>query len=455
VTPPARARRDATRPTPDAGRRDPAPRAAAGAAAIDYGRLAPSMAQIRIPALHDSGYVGTGVLVAVLDAGFNEHDTHEALRDRPIAPGHRRDFVEGDTTVTDPDTIFGLQHGTWVLGVLTGNAPGEYVGAAPGIDLALARTEYDFAETPAEEEQWARAAEWADSLGADLIQSSLGYFEFDEGFPDYTYADMDGATTIVSRAARIAASRGILVVNSAGNTGNAPWHYVVAPADVNGDSLIAVGAVDLAGNPAASSAYGPTADGRVKPDLAAHGVSVPIVSTGGDPEGYSASSGTSLSAPLVSGLAACLMQARPEWTPVEVIRALRETASRFRAPDHRVGYGIPNGARALRWPEPIPDVPLRGRLGITLASANPFHPADGELRVAFASADAAPARITVRDVGGRLVRSLWTGALDAGRPREAFWDGRDDEGRAARPGLYWVALESRGDLATRRVTLLR
>ncbi len=430
------------------------PGLAARSSSVDHGRLEAAIRQIGASALHDSGYTGAGVLVCVLDAGFNRHDTHEALRDRIPAPGHRRDFVEGDSTVTDTTTGFLLNHGTWVLGCLAGNRAGAYVGAAPGADLALARTENEFSETPAEMLYWAQGAEWADSLGADLITSSLGYFTFDDPAPDYSYADMDGQTTDVSRAAQIAASKGILLVNSVGNEGASLWHYLIAPADVDGDSLIAVGSVDDLGAVAASSSFGPSADGRIKPDLAARGVNVPIVSTSGNPTGYSSASGTSLAAPLVAGLAACLMQARPGWSPQELIRALRETASRSTNPDMRVGFGIPNGARAAGLPEPE----FSGTLGIRTEGGNPFAPERGDLRIRFGmSADAAArsVRVRIHDSAGRAVRALWSGALIPGSVAEVPWNGRDDDGRSLPPGVYWVAVAGDGEIASARIVLLR
>jgi serine protease AprX len=418
--------------------------------AIDHGQLEAAIRQIGAVALHDSGYSGAGVLVCLLDAGFISHDTHEALRNRLPAPGHTRDFVEGDSTVADTTS----SHGTWVLGCLAGNLPGTYVGSAYGADLALARTENVSSETPAEMLYWAQGAEWADSLGADLISSSLGYFTFDDPFPDYSYADMDGRTTDISRAAQIAASKGMLLVNSVGNEGASPWHYLLAPADVHGDSLIAVGSVDEFGAVAPSSSFGPSADGRVKPDLAARGVSVPVPSTFGDDTGYIHVSGTSLSAPLVAGLAACILQARPHWSPQQVIRALRETASRSTDPDMRVGFGIPNGARAAGLPEPE----FQETLGIRTEGGNPFTPDRGDLRIRFGlSAEVAARSVRVRahDAAGRAVRTLWSGTVASGSSSEVTWNGRDDDGRSLAPGVYWVAVAGDGDLASARVVLLR
>ncbi len=428
--------------------------------AVDYGMTFSQLSQIEVPALHDSGYTGAGVLVAVLDEGFNWFTKHEALRDVPIPPERQRDFFRGVNDVQDT-TNFTMIHGTWVLGCLAGRKFGTYVGAAYGADYALARTEVRVTETPQEMVYWGMGAEWADSLGADIISSSLGYSTFDDPYPDYTYADMNGHTTVVSRAAEIAASKGILVVNAVGNEGTTSWHYLVAPSDVNGDSVLAVGAVDGAGVPAAFSSYGPSASGHVKPDLAALGVSNPLVSTSGDPQAYTALSGTSFATPLVAGLAACLMQARPGWAPCAIAGVLHLTASRAGAPDDRMGYGIANGAAALRW-DNRPGTAPPGALRLELAGANPvaFGRAPARFRVGLGGASTAggtprPGTLRVFDAQGRRVRELWSGMLPCLLPVTIVWDGLGRDGRGCGPGLYVVELRAGSDRAALRVVCLR
>jgi subtilisin family serine protease len=421
---------------------------------VDHGFAREQIAQIGLGALHDSGYVGTGVLVCILDDGFNGHDRHEALRPVVIAPGMKRDFVEGDTTVTDTNAVFGFYHGTWVMGCVAGRKPGVYLGAGYGADIALARTENDAREDTTEMYRWAMGAEWADSLGADIISSSVGYFQFDFGIGSYTYADMDGRTTVVSRAAQHAASKGILVVNAVGNEGNTSWRYLIAPADVDGDSLIAVGAVDPNGAPAAFSSYGPNARGLVKPDLAARGVST-FVPNPYDTVAYETLNGTSFSAPLVAGLAACLIQAR-QWSPREIIRALRSTASRAWSPNDRVGYGIPDAAAALSPPE-LPDGyrTAGGPLSIVLGGPNPLRsdrvPLQLVLGLDASASGQRDARLRVVDASGRRVRNLWSGMLSPGQRVLTEWNGRDEDGRMARAGIYWIVLSGGKDRAAVRV----
>jgi len=448
--------------------RDPAPAAAplerrstpaAGGrgGAVDYGMSFEQLAQLNLPAVHDSGYIGAGVLVCVLDEGFNFLDKHEALRGQPIPLERQRDFVRAVQTVQDTTDGASFNHGTWVLGCLAGNLPGAYVGAAYGAEFALARTEVHVGETPQEMIYWGLGAEWADSLGAEIISSSVGYTTFDGGQGSYRYADMDGHTTLVSRAAEIAAAKGILVVNAVGNEGAGSWRYLVAPSDVDGDSVLAVGAVDRDGVPAGFSSYGPSADGRVKPDLAARGVSNPLVSASGDPNQYVTGSGTSFAAPLVAGAAACLMQARPWWTPQDVSCALRFTASRATDPDLRVGYGVVDALAALRWSPAIEAAGGPG-LGLVLAGPNPVRldrgPARLRVTLGVGATAARAVRLEVFDVGGRRIRELWSGVLTCGVPLSVDWDGRDQQGRGCRGGLYFVTVAAGEERTSVRLTVL-
>jgi subtilisin family serine protease len=234
-----------------------------------------------------------------------------------------------------------MNHGMNVMSIISGNLPGRYLGAAPQVSLALARTEDTRSETNQEEDHWLAAVEWADSLGADQIQSSLGYSTFDSGQMSYAYPEMDGNTTIVTRAADMAAARGILVVNSAGNEGNMAWRRISAPCD--GDSVLCVGAIDPDGEVARFSGVGPSYDGRIKPAVCALGVRTWVINASG---GVGNGSGTSFSAPLISGLAACLRSAHPHRSSMDIVDAIRRSADRYSHPDSLYGYGLPNACKA-------------------------------------------------------------------------------------------------------------
>jgi serine protease AprX len=284
--------------------------------------------------LHNQGYKGKGVQIAVIDAGFLGVDVIEGFSD--LWSNNRilgtRDFVNRNSDIYRENI-----HGMYVLSVIAGNIPYEYVGTAPEASFWLLRSEDVSSEYIIEEDNWVSAAEFADSAGADIITSSLGYSTFWDAGQDHTYEDMDGNSTRISIAADIAASKGMLVVSSAGNFGGKLWKYISAPAD--GDSVLAVGAIDFTGTIAAFSSRGPSSDGRIKPDVCALGYKTYILRQTGS---VGTGNGTSLSAPIISGLAACLWQANPDATGMEIYSAIKESSDRYSSPDTIYGYGIPD-----------------------------------------------------------------------------------------------------------------
>jgi subtilisin family serine protease len=289
--------------------------------------------------MHQQGFRGKGIQIAVLDAGFknaNQIPAFDSIRTRgQILATH--DFVVGDDEVYSDD-----QHGCCVLSSIACNLPGELIGTAPDASFYLLRSEDNASEHLIEEYNWVSAAEYADSAGADIISSSLGYSTFDGGISSHTYAELDGKTTPVTQGAEAAFARGILVVNSAGNEGTGNWRYIIAPAD--GDHVMAIGAVDSLGIKANFSSFGPASDGAIKPDVATQGKGTWLA----DPYGNLFSgNGTSFACPILSGMAACLWQAAPKATNTEIKQAIEQSASQAAAPDFALGNGIPDFAKAL------------------------------------------------------------------------------------------------------------
>jgi serine protease AprX len=296
-------------------------------------------------AMHDAGFRGEGMQIAVFDAGFPGANTIQALlalQSEGRLAG-TRNFVDGGRSVFTRDS-----HGTECLSTMAANAAGFFVGTAPQATYHLCITEDGSSERPVEEANWLAAAEYADSAGVDVISSSLGYTTFDAPARSYTYADLDGRTALSTRAALEAARVGMLVVNSAGNEGNKPWRYVTAPADA--DSIITVGAVDSLRRKASFSSFGPTADGRLKPTLSAQGVQTFVLTPGG---AAIQGNGTSFACPNLAGLVAGFWQANPQLSAQQVISYLTRSASQAAAPDNFLGFGIPNFTAAQALVPPV------------------------------------------------------------------------------------------------------
>lgn len=291
-----------------------------------------------IDLMHEEGFTGKGITIAVFDAGFPGAQTasplaHLQTNGQIIST---KDFVRPWNNNVYSDN----QHGTNVLSLIGSNEPGKMLAGAPDANYILSMTEEIATEYWVEEYNWVRAAEYADSLGTDIISSSVGYWDFDDPDMNYTLEDLDGETTIIARGASIAASKGILVVNSAGNSGPSA-STLNSPSDAKG--ILAIGSVNKELNVSNFSSRGPTGDGRIKPDLAAFGEGTTLVRSNGE-VGFS--NGTSFSAPQVAALAAGLWESHPEWTKDELIEALLNSGTQGDDPDNILGYGIPNFFRA-------------------------------------------------------------------------------------------------------------
>ncbi|MEO5572158.1 MAG: S8 family serine peptidase [Bacteroidia bacterium] len=335
-----------------------------GITSFDYGPSLNQVAMLGGDVMHNNGFTGAGMQIAVIDAGFYNADNmivFDSLRANNQILG-TYDFVTNDSNVYDDD-----QHGSYVLSLLGGNWPANMVGTAPGASYWLLRSEDAPTENIIEEYNWAEAAEFADSVGVDLINTSLGYTEFDNPAQNHTYADLDGNTTPITRASDLAAAKGMFVENSAGNEGNGPWFYISAPADA--DSNVATGAVDDMGNYVSFSSRGPTSDGRIKPNVVAQGAGTYVadIFNGGVFPG----SGTSFSGPLLTGMAACLWQCHPTATNMQIIAAMQHSASQFNSPDSMMGYGIPNFPSACVYLGEITQQGIQSE-NLLISGPNPF-----------------------------------------------------------------------------------
>ena len=370
-----------------------------------YGYAESQNEQINLEAIQQNlGYEldiirGEGMLIAVLDAGFvgansvNINDNLNILT--------TRNFVEGGI-----DVYQGSSHGFSVLSTMATFKRDFYVGTAPEATYALIKTEKELSETPEEMFNWIAGAEFADSIGADIINSSLGYSTFDDPADDYTVNDLDGRTSIISLGALAAARTGMLVVTSAGNAGGSAWDKITFPADA--DSILTVGSVNQYGMASAFSSRGYTVDGRVKPNVCARGEGAYVFR----PDGQLAwANGTSFSSPIMAGAAACLWQTQPNATAQQIIKALETSASHYYSHNIRIGYGIPNLGLAKR----NLDVVVGGEVPSTLVYPNPFADyvelflPDGEaLDIELELCDLMDRKVAEGTLVGKRYQTLWS-----------------------------------------------
>lgn len=301
---------------------------------LNYGQSETQVSMIGTHFLHHRGAMGEGIVIAVLDGGFYRVDilpAFQSLRENGQILG-TWDFVENHDSVYEDNS-----HGMMVLSTMAGVVDGKLIGTAPKAKFWLLRTEDANSETISEEYNWEAGALFADSVGADIINSSLGYTKFDNDIGSHTYEDLTGDKAIATKAANMAFDKGILVINSAGNEGSSPWRYIGVPAD--GKKVLAVGAVKSDRTIASFSSRGPTADGRIKPDVCAMGEQTTFSNTDGS---ISRGNGTSFSAPVLSGATASLWSLNPNATNKEIFDAILRSADRYGNPDNDYGYGIPN-----------------------------------------------------------------------------------------------------------------
>ena len=454
------------------------PSAPSFAKVLDYGNAKTQITQIQADFLHQENFFGENIVIGLLDTGFNLE--HTALERVDVIAQH--DFINDDVNTADevdqddPDQD---NHGSVVLGILAGDAPGQLIGVAPRARYLLGKTESVSQngvvfERQIEEDWWVEGLEWLEEMGADVVSSSLGYFDW------YRFADLDGKTSKVTIAANLAVQKGMPVVIAAGNLGAQPISdafglpgRITPPAD--GFDVLAIGAVDRDGQVLPFSSRGPTFDGRIKPDLMAMGAGVTSINTT-TREGFSSDHlGTSSATPLAAGAVALLMEAFPLATVQDIVNTLRMTASQSDKPDNIAGYGVIRARAAYDrlldqfghtgLPKPVAVQPVSDLLPTTLGKLkqgelfqnypNPFNP---ETWIPFKLASAGEVIIQIYNLDGRLVNILELGRLPAGdysaKHRAAYWNGRNFDSERAASGTYFYVLEFQGETDTRKMILL-
>lgn len=378
---------------------------------LPYGFSSDQVGQLKVDFLHEEGYTGAGVRIAVLDAGFSNLESLPAFAS-PIAQGQ---LIATKNFVNRNESVFGSHsHGTNVSSIIVGYLPDTLIGTAPGAELLLGMTENPDSETRIEEYSWIEGAEWADSLGADIINTSLGYTTFDDTSTNYSHENMDGMTAHISVANGMTAAKGMLSVTSAGNQGNDPWYYIGAPADA--ENILAVGAVYASGEIAAFSSHGPTYDHRIKPEVVAMGALTVVQGTNGLAQ---RGSGTSFASPLIAGAVASLWQAYPALSSTELMRWIIESADQYKNADVTFGYGVPS-FRGAYWA--ITSAPRNERILEMKVYPNPVN---DHVNVEIPASRRGSYVLNIYDIQGRVVYS--TGAN---------LPGRVTIGREIQPGMY-------------------
>jgi subtilisin family serine protease len=415
---------------------------------FDYG---PSLAQVsllNIPAVHNRGNYAQGVIIGVFDTGFRLL-THEAFDSLKVLATY--DFVDKKVSVVpdNPAPDFG-NHGVLTLSTLAGFKPGRLIGPAFGATFILARTENDSSETPFEEDNWVAAIEWAESLGVQVTSSSVGYLTYDAPYESWTWRDMNGRTTKITQAAAMAVRKGVVVVNSAGNEGYDPTHNtLLAPADA--DSVLAVGNVTPEGERYGTSSVGPTTSvpPHIKPDVMATGTSIFCASASVN-TGYTNSQGTSFSCPLAAGIAAMILKEFPAATPMDVVAAMKITASNASSPNNLVGWGIVNATRALGYLKTFQPGSTPTISTLVQNFPNPFNPSTA---IPYALAEESNVSLKIYDILGREVYTLVNGTLARGQYL-ASWSGQDNSGGVVAGGVYFCRLDATG-ISGARTTVTR
>ncbi len=406
----------------------------------NYGQSQNQIYMLNGECLHNKGYNGTGMQIAVIDEGFYGAPgvtVFDSLwHNHQVIATH--DFYLNDSLNYNNAVLGG--HGTYVLSCMAAYTSGQMIGTAPKAKYYLLRSEIDSTEKIVEVYQWVSAIEYADSAGVDVVTSSLGYSQFLDTTQSFTWGNLNGRTAVASISATMAARRGMIVCVAAGNEGgctavgdpnccinNACWEKITVPADA--DSIITVGAVDASKNYASFSSVGNTADGRIKPDVAAQGLNTTIANSSGITTG----SGTSFATPTMAGMVACLWQGNPAKTNMQVINAIKQSASQYVSPDSLLGYGIPDFC--------VADQILKGTLGIQSVANNMINTLCGNMDCELT--------VTIYDVSGRMVLSTQTKSSQNNTPDKIL---QSLNLSALSGGMYVVKITSNnGNCYTKKV----
>ncbi len=420
---------------------------------LNYGSSLPQMDLINAPTAHDSGYKGQGVLIASFDAGFDNlsHPVFDSIRARGL---RTYDFVNHDTNVANENGQMGEgSHGTATLSLVGGYKPGNLISPAFRSRYILAKTENTDSETPLEEDNWIAAAEWADSLGADIITSSLGYIEMDQGsVRSYDWTWMNGDSCLITIGADLAVNKGIIVCNSAGNEGfNSTHNTLGAPSD--GDSVICVGSVNSNKQRSGFSSVGLSVDGRIKPDICALGNGNVVAESGSGSTGYSSGSGTSFSCPMTAGVCAVLLSANHSLTPMQVRQLLTQTADSSFAPNRRRGWGLINCWEAVKLARNMTSVNNGTHASIIKGYElnqnipNPFNPST---TISYSINANSNVSIKIYNILGSEVYTLVNTRQNAGNYSVSF------NGSNLSSGVYFYSLIADGNfVGTKRMLLLK
>ena len=422
---------------------------------LNYGSSLTQMQLINATTAQDSGFFGQGVIIASFDAGFNNlaHPCFDSIRARGL---RTYDFINHDTIVADGTGRMGNgSHGTETLSLVCGYAPGNLISPAFRSRLILAKTENTDSETPAEEDNWIAAVQWADSLGADVITSSLGYVAMDPGSSHtYDWTWMSGDSTLITKGANLAITKGMIVCNSAGNSGTSTHNTLGAPSD--GFKVICVGSVDSPSKQRSSfSSVGNTTRGALKPEVMALGsgnvVAQPYSGSGGFPTGYTSGSGTSFSCPMTAGVVAQLLSSNHNLTVDQVRTALFTTADSTNTPNRFRGYGIINSFNAIKKARTLTGVSDPSTIPVEFNLAqnfpNPFNP---QTTINYQLAKEGFVRINIYDITGKNVQTLLNNQSTAGS-FNITWNAS-----SFATGIYFYTLEVNGvNVDTKKMMLIK